>query len=126
MNNIITYSLGLSYKPSIEIEYKCHWPNCQFRTKERAQIEFHHIVPQELGPRLNSNVTLTFCPTHHRMIYYPGSKHGHHSIKADNKLIIHHIYPCAPSGYAVEYENMQGKIWTEIFEGNYNVQNCVE
>lgn len=101
------------------MKYKCHWPGCDFETEERSEIELHHIVPRELGPRLNCHVKLSFCPTHHRMIFHPLSKHGHHSIKTDNKLIIHHIYPVAPDGYAVEYENMRGMKWMEFFTGTY-------
>lgn len=100
-------------------EYKCHWPGCKFHTNERSEIELHHIVPRELWPRLNQHVKLSFCPTHHRMIYHPDCKRGHHSIKADNKLMIHHIYPVAPSGYAVEFENTRGNKWCEFFEGDY-------
>ena len=42
----------------MHIEYKCHWPNCQYHTDERSLIEFHHIVPRELWPRLNKHVML--------------------------------------------------------------------
>jgi len=100
-------------------EYICHWPGCKFHTKERSEIELHHIIPRELWPRLNQHVKLSFCPTHHRMIYHPECKHGHHSIKANNKLMIHNIYPTAPQGYAVEFENMQGYKWLECFDGDY-------
>ena len=103
----------------MHIEYKCHWPNCQYHTDERSLIEFHHIVPKELWPRLNKHVTLSYCPTHHRMIYHPESTKGHHSIKTDTKLIIKGIYPAAPGGYAVEYQNMKGMIFYEFYEGSY-------
>jgi hypothetical protein len=72
---------------------------------------------------LNSGVTLSFCPTHHRLIYHPECKHGHHSIPAANKLQVLHIYAMGPSGYAVEYKNMQGLTWFECFEGDYRVQS---
>ena len=103
----------------MDIVYKCHWPGCKFETTDRSCIDHHHIVPRELHPRLNCHVLLTFCPNHHRMIYHPESTSGHHSIKKANSLIIHHIYPTAPQGYAVEYENMQGFKFLELFDGTY-------
>ena len=116
----VNTGIGVNYTPKeINKEYKCHWPGCNFKTTNRSEIELHHISPRELGTRLNSHVTLSFCPTHHRMIYHPECKYGHHSIKAENKLIIHHIYPTAPEGYAVEFENMRGYTWFECFTGTY-------
>lgn len=116
----VNSGIGANYVPKEGTkEYKCHWPNCQFHTNIRSEIELHHIIPRELGARLNCHVTLSFCPTHHRMIYHPECKHGHHSIKSDNKLIIHNIYPTAPEGYAVEFENMKGLKWFECFTGSY-------
>lgn len=103
----------------MEIEYKCHWPNCEYETTDRCNIELHHIVPRELRPRLNQFVTLSYCPTHHRMIFHPESRHGHHSLKTDNKLKILNIYPTAPEGYAIEYENMRGDVFYEVFDGTY-------
>lgn len=85
--------------------YICHWPNCKFTTENRNEIEYHHIVPKELGERLNSNVVLSYCPTHHRLIYHPECKHGHHSINGDNKLQILGIYPTSHQGHAIEYKN---------------------
>lgn len=110
----------------MQIEYKCHWPGCNFKTMERTEIELHHIVPRELGPRLNCHVRLSYCPTHHRMIYHPEAKHGPHSVKTNSKLKILHIYPVAPEGYAVEYENMQGLTWMEYFSGTYQYDEVDE
>ena len=53
------------------------------------------------------------------MIYHPESTKGHHSIKTDAKLIIKGIYPAAPGGYAVEYQNMKGMNFFEFYEGSY-------
>lgn len=100
-------------------DFICHFPGCTIRTKDRNQIEFHHISPRELGNRLNSGVTLTFCPTHHRMIYHPESKTGPHSINSPNKLQILHIYPAAPDGYAVEFKNFNDETFFEFFKGTY-------
>lgn len=104
----------------MQIVYKCHWPNCDYCTENRNEIEYHHIVPRELWPRLNSQVVLSFCPTHHRLIYHPECKYGHHSIAGNNKLQIIHIYPTSDMhGYAVEYKNARGDTFFECFEGDY-------
>ena len=116
---IVSSNCGYKVQNNGIKEYKCHWPGCTMKTTDRSQIELHHISPKELGNRLNSGVTLSFCPTHHRLIYHPECKHGHHSIPAANKLQILHIYPTAPDGYAVEYKNMLGKVWFECFDGDY-------
>ena len=76
----------------MEIKYTCHWPGCQYTTTNRDEIEYHHIIPKELGNRLNCNVVLSYCPTHHHLIWHPECKHGHHSINGPVKLQIHNIY----------------------------------
>lgn len=103
----------------MELVYKCHWPGCKYVTKDRSLIDFHHIIPRELHPRLNCHVRLTFCANHHRMIFHPESTSGHHAIKKENSLMIHNIYPTAPQGYAIEYENMRGFKFFELFDGSY-------
>lgn len=60
------------------------------------------------------------------MIYHPESTHGHHSIPAANKLKIIHIYPAAPNGYAVEYENMRNDRFFELFTGDYRQQEEIK
>lgn len=87
--------------------YICHYPGCQYTTTSRNKIEFHHIIPRELWPRLNQNVILTFCPTHHRLIYHPECKSGPHSIKADDSLIIDGIYRTT-KGYSVIFHDIYG------------------
>lgn len=104
----------------MEIVYKCHWPGCTYHTHNRNEIEYHHIIPKELGNRLNSQVVLSFCPTHHRLIWHPECKNGHHSINGPTKLQIHNIYPTSDiNGYAVEYETYYGNVFYEFFTGDY-------
>lgn len=103
----------------MELKYKCHWPGCDYQTDCRNEIEYHHIVPRELWPRLNNDVVLSFCPTHHRLIWHPECKHGHHSINGDNKLQLLHIYPTTDNGYAVEYKNSRDMVFYEFFHGDY-------
>lgn len=103
----------------MELKYRCHWPGCDYCTDSRNEIEYHHIVPRELWPRLNSGVVLSFCPTHHRLIWHPECKYGHHSINGDNKLQLLHIYPTTDNGYAVEYKNSRNMVFYEFFHGDY-------
>lgn len=87
--------------------YICHFPGCDYCTELRSKIELHHIIPKELWPRLNQNVTLSFCPTHHRLIYHPECKSGPHSIQSENSLEILGIYKTT-KGYSVGYKNKDG------------------
>ncbi|MBR0371669.1 MAG: hypothetical protein IJH63_13305 [Methanobrevibacter sp.] len=50
---------------------------------------------------------MTFCPTHHRLIYHPECKSGPHSIKADDSLIIDGIYRTT-KGYSVIFHDIYG------------------
>lgn len=95
--------------------YICHYPGCTYKTENRNKIDFHHIVPRELWPRLNQNVTLSFCPTHHRLIYHPETKSGMHSIKSEDSLEILGIFKTT-HGYSVEYRNADGIEFFEDFD----------
>ncbi len=95
--------------------YICHFPGCEYCTETRSKIELHHIVPKELWPRLNQKVTLSFCPTHHRLIFHPECKSGPHSTKSDASLIIKGIFKSS-TGYAVEYEDMNGNDFFQEFD----------
>lgn len=89
------------------LKYKCHFPNCSYSTDDRNKIEFHHIVPRELWPRLNQNVTLCLCPTHHRLIWHPECKYGPHSIKGKESLEVVGIFR-STKGYSVIYKDIYG------------------
>lgn len=111
----------------MEIKYTCHWPGCQYTTTNRDEIEYHHIIPKELGNRLNCNVVLSYCPTHHRLIWHPECKYGHHSINGPAKLQIHNIYPTSQRDvYAIEYERYNGTIFFDFFEGDYREPKPLE
>ena len=68
--------------------YRCIFPNCQYETDDRSLIEFHHIHPKELGVRLNREVTIPLCPTHHKMIYHPGATAGQHAERHEGSLSV--------------------------------------
>lgn len=91
--------------------YICHFPGCEYCTESRSKIELHHIVPKELWPRLNQKVTLSFCPTHHRLIFHPECKSGPHSKASEDSLEILGIYKTS-KGYTVGFKDMNGN---EIF-----------
>ena len=93
----------------------CYFPGCTYKTEDRSKIEFHHIIPRELWPRLNQNVTLTLCPTHHRLIYHPESTSGPHSIQSKDSLSIDGIYK-TNKGYAVIYKDINDQEITEWFD----------
>ena len=92
--------------------YICHFPGCTYYTENRNKIDFHHIIPKELWPRINQNVTISFCPTHHRLIFHPDCKSGMHSIQSNDSLEILGIYKNT-HGYSILYKKTDG---TEFFE----------
>jgi hypothetical protein len=88
---------------------KCHFPNCDYQTSSRNKMHLHHIIPREVDPK--SKATIPLCPTHHALIFVEESKHGQHSIKTSESLIIRQIFD-ATSGKCILYEDMNG---TEIY-----------
>jgi hypothetical protein len=68
--------------------YCCSFPNCDFTTEKRREIDYHHIVPRELGGNNKRNNRMWVCANHHRLIYVPDSKNGHHSIKSKNSIMV--------------------------------------
>jgi hypothetical protein len=86
--------------------FKCEFPNCEYTTKFRSKIDFHHVIPKELNK--NSKLTICLCKNHHALIFHPDSKHGQHSIKTNDSLIILHTYK-STVGKAILYEDMNNK-----------------
>jgi hypothetical protein len=89
------------------MKYHCVFPDCQYETDDRSLIEFHHIHPKELGVKLNKDVTIPLCPTHHKMIYYPGSKSGQHSVQKEGSLTVVQV-ATTTSGKAVIFRDVAG------------------
>jgi hypothetical protein len=88
------------------MKYKCNFPYCGYETNNKSKIDFHHIVPKEIGG--HNGPTISLCKNHHAMIYHPLVKFGQHSIKCDESLIIHQTYKSS-EGIAIHYENMEGE-----------------
>ncbi|MEM4261007.1 MAG: HNH endonuclease signature motif containing protein [Candidatus Woesearchaeota archaeon] len=66
--------------------YFCEF--CDYKTLNRNNIEYHHIIPKELNGVDNSYNRVYLCPNHHKMIYVDGSLNGIHSIKNSDSIII--------------------------------------
>jgi len=64
------------------MKYNCKFPKCDYSTNHRSQINYHHIIPQELNGSHKDYNRIWLCPTHHTKIYVPESKSGIHSIKS--------------------------------------------
>lgn len=89
------------------MRYKCQFPDCDFETDNRSQINEHHLIPKELaGPNFKWNMIL-LCPNHHARVYIPDAIDGIHSIKCENSIILHGWHNW---GMLLEYEDMAGNI----------------
>jgi len=61
---------------------------CDYKTKNRNNIEIHHIVPKELNGSNKKSNKVYVCGTCHSKIYVNGSKSGAHSIKNTSSIVI--------------------------------------
>jgi hypothetical protein len=70
------------------MKYYCQFPSCTFSTSIRSQIEYHHIIPKELGGSNHHSNRIWLCPNHHRMIYIPDAQKGHHTKYSNDSIIL--------------------------------------
>jgi len=70
------------------MKYKCQFPDCNYETNIKSQINFHHIIPKELNGCDKSFNIISLCPNHHTKIFIPESKHGNHTMKGSDSIII--------------------------------------
>lgn len=89
------------------MKYRCVFPNCQYETDDRSLIEFHHIHPKELGVKLNKDVVIPLCPTHHKMIYHPGATAGQHAVQRQDSLSVVQV-ATTTAGKAVIFRDVSG------------------
>lgn len=68
--------------------YKCQFPECEYTTDNRTQIEYHHIIPKTKGGKNGAGNRIWLCPNHHKMIYIPGEEKGIHSKFNMNSIVI--------------------------------------
>jgi len=91
--------------------YTCEGPNCLYVTPDKHQIHFHHIIPKSLGGKNDRFNLVRLCPNCHNKIYIPEAKHGIHSIKAKNYIILHGIHNSS-GGYVLEYQTEKYRGYT--------------
>lgn len=68
--------------------YYCQMPGCDYSCEDKSQINFHHIVPRELGGDNKKSNLIELCPNCHAKVYIPEAKSGNHSIRHDNSIIL--------------------------------------
>lgn len=88
--------------------FKCVFPGCNYCTKVRSKIDFHHVTPKEVDNHPKNKKTITLCKTHHALIFHPDSRYGQHSIKSIDSLIIKQIFQ-STNGEVILYEDMDMK-----------------
>ena len=99
----------------VVMSYKCCFPGCNYETKSRSLIEFHHIHPRELFVQHSSRVTIPLCPTHHKLIFHPDATSGQHAEKFDESMIVKTVVN-STKGKCVIFEDMQGNEHTSYLE----------
>jgi hypothetical protein len=97
----------------LEDKYYCTFPGCNYETTHRSKIDFHHVTPRELDER--SELTIPLCKTHHALIYHPDTKHGQHSIKTEQSLIIEGVYD-STGGKCIVYLDHNGNEITYMID----------
>ena len=92
----------------MHMKYRCVYPDCTYETDERSLIEFHHVNPRELKKKLNKDLEIPLCPTHHKMIFHPESNAGQHSVRHPDSLSVAQVTNTT-TGQAVIFKDMQGR-----------------
>lgn len=92
------------------MRYKCQFPGCTYETNQKSQIHNHHIVPKENNGTNKKYNLINLCPNHHSKIYIENSKHGIHSIKGDDSIILLG-WKYSTSGNLLEYKDLNGNIF---------------
>ena len=94
------------------MKYNCEFPKCNYTTMHRSQVNYHHIVPQELNGSDKDYNRIWLCPTHHTKIYVPESKSGMHTIKGlDSIILIQWLN--STGGKVLEYNDIKGNSFYE-------------
>lgn len=68
--------------------YYCEFPNCNYSTNIRSQINYHHIVPKSKNGSNNSYNRIWLCPSCHTKVYIPNEISGIHSKYNDSSIIL--------------------------------------
>jgi len=83
--------------------YICQMPDCNYVCEDKAQINFHHIVPKSMGGSNKSSNLIELCPNCHARIYIVGMEHGSHSVEHSNSVILHGKY-LSTGGQVISYQ----------------------
>jgi len=94
------------------LKYNCKFPKCDYTTNHRSQINYHHIIPQELNGTDKDYNRIWLCPTHHTKIFIPKSKSGIHSIKSFDSIILIG-WMSSTNGRVLEYQDTSGNNFYE-------------
>ena len=92
----------------MHMKYRCVFPNCTYETDSRALMEFHHVNPRELKVKLNKDIEIPLCPTHHKLIFHPETKAGQHSRQYENSLSVTQVTNTT-TGQAVIFKDIEGR-----------------
>ena len=68
--------------------YKCQMPGCDYICEDKSQINFHHIIPKELGGNNRVSNLIELCPNCHARVFVPDATSGNHSIRHSNSVIL--------------------------------------
>jgi hypothetical protein len=83
--------------------YECQFPYCTYKTKNRSEIEEHHIIPRcHNGDDRPSN-KIYLCPNHHSKIYVPDMTTGIHTTNGKDNIQIMG-YVMSTKGRLLEYK----------------------
>lgn len=89
---------------------------CNYITESRSKINYHHIVPSELGGIDDDKNRVYICPNCHNLVYVKESKHGIHSIKCKNSVVIKG-WMLSSGGIVLNFINSKSE---EIFQNKKN------
>lgn len=104
------------------MKYNCEFPGCSFATNNRNEIHEHHIIPKEAGGLNNKWNKIFFCATHHGFIFCEQSRHGQHSIRTNNSIILKG-WRFSTGGKILEYIDEKGDI--QFYDRNNFIMNSI-
>lgn len=87
--------------------YRCLFPNCNYSTNDKSLIEFHHITPRSVDRSKRNKLTISLCPTCHKLIYHPLAKSGQHANNTPKSIQILNLLD-SNVGIAVSYLDYEG------------------
>lgn len=102
-------------------KYKCEFPDCDYETTVRRDIDEHHIVPKSMGGSDKGFNKVYLCPNHHRKIYVEGCEHGFHSQITIDSIQIINIYK-STDGKVIHYKDVKNNEYAYYLNKNKIVE----